>query len=120
MLLLAATQDRRVRLEVGYGLESLLTDAESQRIIQRATPLFQEGRYYEAMSQMVLEVESVLSDYENTSGTASSKEKSAFVAWTDRFVERLPPGVGALLLIVATFFLLAVGRFFFGFVLDCF
>lgn len=119
VLMLIAVQDRRVRIEVGYGLESLLTDAESQRIIQRATPLFQEGRYYEAMSQMVLEVESVLSDYENTSGTASSKETSAFVAWTDRFIERLPPGVGALLLIVATFLLLAVGRFFLGFVLAC-
>ncbi len=119
VLMLIAVQDRRVRIEVGYGLEPLLTDAESQRMIQRATPLFQEGRYYEAVSQMVFEVESVLSDYENTSDTASSKETSAFVAWTDQFIERLPPGIGALLLIVATVFFLAVGRFFLGFVLAC-
>lgn len=119
VLMLVAVQDRRVRIEVGYGLEPLLTDAESQRIIQRATQFFQQGRYYDAVSQMVFEVESILSNYEGADTAASLQEKSSFEAWTDQFIGRLPPGIGALLLIVATVFFLAIGRFFLGFILAC-
>jgi uncharacterized protein len=44
-LLLVAPQDRKVRIEVGYGLEPVLTDALSSVIIQeRILPAFREGR----------------------------------------------------------------------------
>ncbi|MFT5694268.1 MAG: hypothetical protein ACI9QQ_000241 [Myxococcota bacterium] len=44
VLLMLARDERRVRIEVGQGLEGALTDAYSKRIIDEAiTPLFREG-----------------------------------------------------------------------------
>jgi uncharacterized protein len=44
VLLLVARDERRVRIEVGQGLEGTLTDAYSKRIIDEAiTPLFRAG-----------------------------------------------------------------------------
>lgn len=46
-LLLVAVQDRRVRIEVGYGLEGALPDAIANRIIdQDIVPQFRGGDYY--------------------------------------------------------------------------
>ena len=46
VLILVAPQDRRVRIEVGYGLEGTLTDATASRIIRDLmTPRFREGNY---------------------------------------------------------------------------
>jgi uncharacterized protein len=46
-LLLISLGDRRMRIEVGYGLEGVLTDAKCAEIIRRdLTPAFREGRYY--------------------------------------------------------------------------
>lgn len=47
VLLLAAINDRKLRIEVGYGLEGALTDARSSRIIRdRIAPEFRQGHYY--------------------------------------------------------------------------
>ena len=49
-LLLIAKNDRRMRIEVGYGLEGVLTDAMSNRIISETiTPAFREGKFYEGI-----------------------------------------------------------------------
>ncbi|MGO1071289.1 TPM domain-containing protein [Lysobacter sp. CA199] len=46
VLLLVAKDDRRVRIEVGYGLEGAITDAQAGRIIQEyITPRFRVGDY---------------------------------------------------------------------------
>lgn len=46
-LLIVAKNDRRMRIEVGYGLEGALTDATSKRIIaETITPLFRQGDFY--------------------------------------------------------------------------
>ncbi|QWF19857.1 TPM domain-containing protein [Lysobacter capsici] len=46
VLLVVAKDDRRVRIEVGYGLEGAITDAQAGRIIQEyITPKFREGDY---------------------------------------------------------------------------
>ncbi|MGH8644049.1 MAG: TPM domain-containing protein [Gammaproteobacteria bacterium] len=46
-LLLVAKDDRKLRIEVGYGLEGVLTDATSKRIISEViTPLFKAGEFY--------------------------------------------------------------------------
>lgn len=46
VLLLIAQEDRAVRIEVGYGLEGVLTDARSHAIIaQSVLPLFKGGDY---------------------------------------------------------------------------
>jgi uncharacterized protein len=46
VLILVARDDRRMRIEVGYGLEGALTDAQSGRIIDGImTPKFRAGDY---------------------------------------------------------------------------
>ncbi len=46
ILLLVARDEREVRIEVGYGLEGFLTDAQSHWIIERVVvPAFREGKF---------------------------------------------------------------------------
>jgi uncharacterized protein len=46
VILIVAPKERKVRIEVGYGLEPVLTDALSSLIIQRAIlPAFKAGNY---------------------------------------------------------------------------
>lgn len=46
VILLVFTEDRQVRLEVGYGLESAIPDAVASRIIREViAPQFRAGRY---------------------------------------------------------------------------
>src|SRR5690606_34515898 len=46
LLLVVATDDRRVRIEVGYGLEGAIPDATSMRVIQEyMVPRFRTGDY---------------------------------------------------------------------------
>ncbi|MDB5181352.1 MAG: hypothetical protein JWP13_115 [Candidatus Saccharibacteria bacterium] len=50
VLLLVVKDDRRVRIEVGYGLEGALTDIRSGQIIRdRMAPQFREGKYFEGI-----------------------------------------------------------------------
>jgi uncharacterized protein len=49
-LLLVARKERKIRIEVGRGLEGTLTDSISGRIIRDViAPRFKDGRYYEGL-----------------------------------------------------------------------
>lgn len=53
-LLLVAMNDRKMRIEVGYGLEGALTDAISSQIIRKdLQPAFKAGKYYEGIDKAV-------------------------------------------------------------------
>lgn len=50
ILILFSKADREVRIEVGYGLEPLITDAVASRIIRKEMlPHFREGEFFEGM-----------------------------------------------------------------------
>jgi uncharacterized protein len=52
VLLLLAMQDRAVRIEVGHGLEGVITDALSSRVIRDVlAPAFKQGRYSQGVLQ---------------------------------------------------------------------
>ena len=52
VLLLISLSDRKMRIEVGYGLEGALPDATSFRIItDDLTPAFKTGNYYEGINK---------------------------------------------------------------------
>lgn len=54
VLLLVVKDDRKIRIEVGYGLEGVLTDAMSSQIIRKEiTPSFKSGNYYEGINKGV-------------------------------------------------------------------
>ena len=51
VLLLVARDERKVRIEVGYGLEGMLTDAQASLIIQQQLlAAFKRGAYAEGIS----------------------------------------------------------------------
>ena len=51
VLLLIAKDDRKIRIEVGYGLEGALTDARSSQIIRNViSPEFRNEKYFEGIS----------------------------------------------------------------------
>ena len=56
VLVLVAMEERDWRIEVGYGLEGYITDAESYQIAQNEylVPKFQEGEYGEGFAYTVI------------------------------------------------------------------
>jgi uncharacterized protein len=61
-LLIVAPNERKVRIEVGYGLEGELTDAVSRLIIENAiTPRFRAGDFAGGITRGVDDITSVLS-----------------------------------------------------------
>src|SRR5215468_10617401 len=65
-LLLVAPNERRVRIEVGYGLEGTLTDALSSVIISNAiTPRFKAGDFGGGISRGVEDIITVLTTDES-------------------------------------------------------
>ncbi|MCG9875220.1 MAG: TPM domain-containing protein [Leptospiraceae bacterium] len=54
VILLVAKNDRRLRIEVGYGLEGVIPDALARRIISEIiTPRFKEGNFDQGISEGV-------------------------------------------------------------------
>jgi uncharacterized protein len=61
VLILIARDERRMRIEVGYGLEPVLTDAEAGRIISRLmTPKFRAGDFNGGVDAAVEAVSSAI------------------------------------------------------------
>lgn len=60
VLLLVAREERTMRIEVGYGLEPVLTDVLSAQIIRNILrPAFQEGEFDKGITQAVAAVEKI-------------------------------------------------------------
>jgi uncharacterized protein len=52
IVILAAIEDRKIRIEVGYGLEGAIPDITANHIIQNdIAPNFRSGNYYEGLSK---------------------------------------------------------------------
>lgn len=60
VLVLLAVQDRKYRIEVGYGLEPILTDGKVGGIGREAVPLLRQGDYGGAVSLMTSRVADVI------------------------------------------------------------
>lgn len=59
-LLLLAIQDRTIRLEVGYGLEPILTDGRAGEIRDQMTPYLREQDYDSAVAICVMSVARII------------------------------------------------------------
>jgi uncharacterized protein len=61
VIFLIAPNDRAVRIEVGYGLEGVLTDALSKNIIEtRVTPAFRRGDFFSGIQTGVQSIAEVI------------------------------------------------------------
>jgi len=60
ILLLVAPNERKVRIEVGYGLEALLTDERAGAIVREQVELFRKGRGADAIVLGVDRIDALL------------------------------------------------------------
>jgi uncharacterized protein len=58
VLILLALEERRIKIEVGYGLEGVITDAEAGRILDDATDYLSNGDYSSGINQIFINVAS--------------------------------------------------------------
>jgi uncharacterized protein len=67
VLLLIAIDDREIRIETGYGLEGVLTDALSSRINRNEiAPYFRQGNYDEGVKAGVIAIiQAIKGEYKN-------------------------------------------------------
>ena len=79
VLFLVSMGDRKMRIEVGQGLEGVLTDAESKRIIEdRVLPYFRAGRAGEGILVGVRSIlEKTAPDYLKALGDAPARPREA-------------------------------------------
>lgn len=77
ILFLVSKEDRKVRIEVGYGLEGVINDARAGDIIRNdITPAFKEGDYASGISLAVSDLEKLIL-LEQTSYEAREKNLGA-------------------------------------------
>lgn len=84
-LLIVARDDRKLRIEVGYGLEDRLTDAQSSVIINQViTPAFKNGNFSKGISDGVAAMLVVLGgnplDEPSTVYDSGSNQESDFLS----------------------------------------
>jgi len=96
VLVIVAPKDRRMRIEVGYGLEGTLTDAVAARIIRdRMTNWFKAGRYDDGVAAGVDAIVATLEGREAAAAAApeATGKKSGFLdaEGLDEFEADLPP-----------------------------
>ncbi len=61
LLVLVSMKERKIRVEVGYGLEHIITDAKSSYIIRKLmVPLFKKGNYYGGINQGLIAVSGLI------------------------------------------------------------
>lgn len=67
ILFLIAMEERQMRIEVGAGLEGVLTDAQSSRINRNeVAPAFRQGQYEQGVVQGVMAIrQSIKGEYKN-------------------------------------------------------
>ncbi|WP_245529703.1 TPM domain-containing protein [Cellulophaga algicola] len=78
ILLLIAKEDKKVRIEVGYGLEEYLTDALASRIIrEQIVPEFRKENYYTGINNTIETIITVLKNQDKAQGQGLENEQES-------------------------------------------
>lgn len=84
VLILAAIDERKMHIEVGYGLEGALTDAQSFWIINQVMkPAFAQGDYYQGIDGTTDKImAATLGEYlPSEEGSGMNEDLFGFIAW---------------------------------------
>ncbi len=80
VLLFIAKDDRKLRIEVGRGLEGDLTDVKASRIIRNViTPKFKEGKFFDGITAGINSIQLAVSAKADPSLDAKSSESSGSI-----------------------------------------
>ncbi len=76
LLLLLSIRDRRSRLEVGYGLEPIITDGDAGEILRQMRPFLRQGQYGPAMLEAARELGARIAQAKNVAlDTAAPRQQ---------------------------------------------
>jgi uncharacterized protein len=80
ILIMIAPKDRKVRIEIGYGLEAFITDAEAYEMIQsKMLPRFKEKNVYGGIRDTIDAIGTIVSkEYQHDYGAYKPIRMSAF------------------------------------------
>ncbi len=84
ILILAAIDDRRVEIEVGYGLEGIITDGFSGRVLdEKLVPYFKKGEYGQGLYETALVIaEKIEKEYDPKAPvTRHNKMFESIILW---------------------------------------
>jgi uncharacterized protein len=83
VILLVVMQDRKIRIEVGYGLEAVLPDSLAGEIVrQEMAPLFREGQFYQGILAGVNAIMAATKgEYRPTAGSGRGETRVSWF-WT--------------------------------------
>ena len=77
ILIFLATQERKVRIETGYGVEGIIPDGLAGEILDRdAIPYFKQGDYGRGFYEAMASVSSVVAEAARTSSSSPPTRKS--------------------------------------------
>jgi uncharacterized protein len=81
ILLIAAMEDRKVRIEVGYGLEGLIPDAKCGRLLDdHVIPLFKEGNYADGLANGAIAIAMLIAQNAGVTLTSAAPAQAQAVA----------------------------------------
>jgi uncharacterized protein len=106
VLLLLAVQDRRDRIEVGYGLEGMIPDGRAGGILRSMTPYLRTGDYDSAIAYGAASIASIVAQDANVTLTGTVPIRRVA---EDR-QPQISPGIIILILLFAVPFLLFARR----------
>lgn len=111
LLIFVAVQDRRVQILTGYGLESVLPDVITSRIIrEEMTPAFRESDYAGGLNAAVERIDQILQlDPELAKSQAMQAQNQAHEQAADPFANLF--GMGIFLFVIGHFLRSFLGRF---------
>jgi len=98
IIILVAIEDKKIRIEVGYGLEGAIPDITAKQIIDYSiTPEFRQGHYYRGLDHAVDDImKAAAGEYKAPARKSSGKGKGF--------------GFGAIIFFLIMLFLFAGGR----------
>ena len=110
-LLVVAKNDRRLRIEVGYGLEGALTDVTSRRIIDEfITPKFRNGDFAGGISAGVNQIMRVIEGEKLPAPQQTEQPQGSRQTWLLEHVNPLNPFIIGAVLLIGTILRSTLGR----------
>ena len=105
ILILVSMKEKLIRIEVGYGLEEVITDGIAGEIIRNnIAPYFRNGNYYLGLKSAILEIEKRISNYEKSNKNDNKKKENGYPFFIGLFVSLFLGYLGLILGIVLLFF----------------
>jgi uncharacterized protein len=87
VLLIIAPNERKVRIEVGYGLEGALPDATAKTIIQNdILPFFKKGNYYDGVNSGIDKILSAIKGEYTLAKSTDQDSAIGFILFTMLFI----------------------------------